>query len=54
LLRDIEHNNGLAPSEKQELASSINHLERHYFQTPQPQEPNLEQIASKWVNRTSI
>lgn len=52
LLKDIEQNNGLSPSKKQELASSIQSLERHYFADPSPHEPNLLDIAERWVRGT--
>ncbi len=49
LLRDIEQNNGLSPVQKQELATSIQSLERHYFAEPSAQEPDLRAVAERWV-----
>jgi hypothetical protein len=53
LLREIEHNNGLAAPQKQELATSIQQLERHYFAGSNGSEPDLEKIAETWVARAS-
>ena len=53
LLRDIQHNNGLDVAEQQELAASIDRLERHFFAAPQQQEPDLRDIAAAWVAKTS-
>ena len=53
LLREIEHNNGLAAAQKQELATSIQQLERHYFAGPSGGEPDLKQIAETWVARAT-
>ncbi len=52
LLRDIQQNDGLASADKQELIASIDRLERHYFQAPEPHEPDLHAIAATWVTRT--
>jgi hypothetical protein len=52
LLRDIQHNNGLAPAEKQELVASIDRLERHYFQSAGQSDPDLQAIATTWLART--
>ncbi len=51
LLRHIESNNGLKPEQRGKLHFSIQQLERHYFDTPNPTEPNLEQIAREWIQQ---
>ena len=59
LLKDIQANNGLSPSTKQELASSINRLEQHYFAdtngngAPSGDESDLTQVAEKWLRQTN-
>ncbi len=53
LLRDIQQNNGLAPAKKQELASSITSLERHFFSENAAQEPDLRAIASTWIRQSA-
>ena len=53
LLRDIDHNNGLAAAQKQELAASIQQLERHYFAGSNDSEPDLKKIAETWVARAT-
>jgi hypothetical protein len=53
LLRDIEHNNGFAAAQKQELATSIQQLERHYFAGMCGNEPDLKKIAETWVARAT-
>ena len=52
LLKKIEHNNGLNDAKRDELVASINRLERHFFISPEDNEPNLEQIANDWVRQT--
>lgn len=52
LLKDIHRNNGLSPDRKQELDTSINRLEAHYFSDVKGEEPDLEQLANEWVNRS--
>jgi hypothetical protein len=49
LLRDIQTNNGLHATDQQDLAASIDRLERHYFAAPEPAEPDLHDIANRWV-----
>ncbi len=49
LLKDIERNNGLSPSKQEELVASIQSLERHYFAEPSHHEPDLRDIAERWV-----
>jgi hypothetical protein len=53
LLRSIHENNGLAEPTRRELASSIEQLERHYFDAPGASEPDLRSIAETWVRRAS-
>jgi hypothetical protein len=53
LLRDIQQNNGLSEPAHRELAASIGRLERHYFLTAEQVEPNLRDIAQRWVSETS-
>jgi hypothetical protein len=52
LLRQIERNNGFDGNRKQELATCINRLEEHYFVHGNGDEPNLEEIADAWVQRS--
>ncbi|MDG2384003.1 MAG: hypothetical protein P8N76_20190 [Pirellulaceae bacterium] len=51
LLRHIESNNELRPEQRSELQSSIQRLEKHYFDAPSAAEPNLEQIAREWIQQ---
>ncbi|MGD9645653.1 MAG: hypothetical protein AB7U73_08070 [Pirellulales bacterium] len=53
LLRDIQLNNGLSEPAHRELAASIVRLERHYFLMPEQVEPNLHDIADRWVRETA-
>lgn len=53
LLRQIEAENGLTPNGKQELAESINRLERHFFSDQQAEPPDLRQIATNWLKKTT-
>jgi len=51
-LRQIEANNGFDPRTKDELATSIQSLERFYFAgTDGHQAPDLRQLAERWVSR---
>jgi hypothetical protein len=52
LLRDIQHNDGLAERDRRELAESIDRIERHYFAAPEPRDPDLQRIAEAWVAKT--
>jgi hypothetical protein len=52
LLKDIHRNNGLTPARKDELNTSINRLEEHYFSDSKGEEPDLEQLAKQWLQRT--
>ncbi len=51
LLRNIQHNNGLASAAKEELSSSIDVLERHYFAGDEVPTPNLRSLAETWSAR---
>ena len=52
LLKDIEANNGLNPKRKEELATSINRIEKYYFGEPNgDEEPKLRDIAGTWVRQ---
>ena len=53
LLREIEHKNGLPAPQMQELAASIQQLERHYFAGSNGAEPDLKKIAESWIARAS-
>jgi hypothetical protein len=53
LLRDIQANNGLTDSDKTALRDTIGQLERHYFLQPAPVEPDLNQIAHRWLEETT-
>lgn len=53
LLRSIEQNNGLAEPARRELATSIEQIERHYFDAPDSSDPDLKSIAETWVRRAS-
>ena len=51
LLRNIEHNNGLQPPQRDELNASIERIESHYFDKASPTEPDLKQIAETWIRQ---
>lgn len=52
LLKNIESNNGLSPEGKQELATSINRIERHFFaQEKETSPPDLQELAQTWVRK---
>ena len=52
LLKDIERNNGLSPENKNELATSINRIERYFFAEEKDAEvPNLHEVAQSWVRK---
>jgi len=53
LLREIEHKNGLPAPQMQELATSIQQVERHYFAGSNGSEPDLKKIAETWIGRAS-
>ncbi|MCR9197147.1 MAG: hypothetical protein NXI04_00725 [Planctomycetaceae bacterium] len=52
LLKNIEANNGLSVDRQQELATSINRLERHFFADEKDVEiPDLQELAQTWVKK---
>ena len=52
LLKNIEQNNGLSVDKQQELATSINRLERHFFADEKEVEvPDLQELAQTWVRK---
>jgi hypothetical protein len=54
LLRRIQQNNELNEAGHQELTATIHRLERYYFASENgDHEPDLRDIASAWVHRTS-
>ena len=53
LLREIQQNNGLPAPEMQELAGSIEGIERHYFAESDGEPVDLERVAETWIRRVS-
>ena len=53
LLREIQHNNGLPAPQMQELAGSIERIERHYFAESDGEPVDLHQVAETWIRRAS-
>ncbi len=53
LLKQIDENNGLDGAGREELRTSINRIERFYFDRVSDEQPDLHQIAEAWVRRTS-
>ncbi len=53
LLREIGARGGHDASARLELDAEIDRLERHYFQRPGPEEPDLRAVAASWVRRTA-
>ena len=53
LLKQIDFNDGLDMTQKQELAQSINRLEQYYFIDSNGDEPELTDIAKTWIKRAS-
>ena len=51
LLHNIEHDNGLQPSQRDELNASIKRIESHYFDKASSKEPDLKQIAEIWIRQ---
>lgn len=49
LLREIERANGLPAPQQQELVATIGRLETHYFVGPDGPDPDLRDIAERWV-----
>src|SRR5262249_12867385 len=53
LLRAIQHHNGLPPAQMQELAGSIERVERHFFAESDGEPVDLHQLATTWIDRAS-
>ncbi len=53
LLREIQHQNGLPAPEMQELAGSIELIERHYFAESDGEPVDLHRVAETWIRRAS-
>src|SRR5205085_2090139 len=53
LLREIQHHNGLPTPQRQELAGSIERIERHYFAESDGEPVDLHQVAESWIRRAS-
>ena len=51
LLREIQHNNGFSAPQMQELAGSIERIERHYFAESDGESVDLHQVAETWIRR---
>ena len=54
LLREIQHNNGFSTQKKNELAESINRLERNYFVQSGSDEIDLHKLAETWIRQSGI
>ena len=54
LLKRIQQKNGFDETGRQELATSINRLERHYFVNAEDEEPDLNELAEVWIRRTTV
>lgn len=53
ILKQIEHNNGYDAATKEELATSIRTLEKHYFSsTNGDAAPDLRNVAERWLARS--
>ena len=53
LLRQIERSNGLAPPQMQELAGSIDRIERQFFAESEGDMIDLRDVAVTWIRRAS-
>ncbi len=53
LLREIHQNNGFPAPQLQELAGSIERVERHYFAESDGEPVDLHQLAETWIRRAS-
>lgn len=53
LLREIQQNNGLPAPQMNELAGSIERVERHYFSESDGEPLDLHQVAETWIRRVS-
>ena len=50
LLRDLERKNGFDAARREELATSIRTLERHYFAGANGHDdPDLHEVATQWL-----
>ncbi len=53
LLKQIQQNDGLNESGRQELNTSINRLEQYYFvNANNDDEPDLKELAETWIRKT--
>jgi hypothetical protein len=53
ILRQIEHNNGYDAATKEELATSIRTIEKHYFSsTNGDAAPDLKHVAERWLAKS--
>jgi hypothetical protein len=50
LLKDVHANNGFSATERQALEKEIQQLERHFFLQPQPNTPDLDTVAKRWLS----
>jgi hypothetical protein len=53
LLREIQHTNGFSAPQSQELAGSIERIERHYFAESDGEAVDLRQVAETWIRRAT-
>ncbi len=53
LLREIQHKNGFSLPQSQELAGSIERIERHYFAQANGDAIDLRQVAETWIHRAT-
>ena len=53
LLRQIERTNGLAPPQMQELAGSIDRIERQFFAESDGESIDLRHVAETWIRRAT-
>jgi hypothetical protein len=53
LLREIQHNNGFSAPQTQELAGSIELIERHFFTESDGDSIDLRQVAETWIRRAT-
>lgn len=52
LLGRLQHEDGLRPEQKAELAESITTIQRRYFAAQEAPDVNLRQLAEKWLTTT--
>ena len=53
LLREIQHNSGFPAPQSQELAGSIDRIERHFFAESDGDAVDLRQVAETWIRRAT-